>query len=73
MAERAPRVRREILALIGLVLLVDAIFIGGYFVAGIIRAATGVKLAFTAIWTLVTLIVVLRSLARIRSIRAGDS
>jgi hypothetical protein len=72
MAERADRVRREITALVGLVLLVDAIFIGGYFLSGIVRSTTGVKIAFTAVWTLVTLAVVLRSLARIRSIRAGD-
>jgi hypothetical protein len=72
MVERADRVRREITVLIGLVLLVDAIFIGGYFVAGIFRAVTGVKVAFVVVWTLVTLAVALRSLARIRSIRTGD-
>jgi hypothetical protein len=73
MVERSDRVRREITVLIGLVLLVDAIFIGGYFLAGIVRSSTGVKITFTTVWTLVTLAVVLRSLARIRSIRTGDS
>jgi hypothetical protein len=72
MAERADRIRRETRVLIGLVLLVDAIFIGGYFVAGIFRSVTGVKVVFVIVWTLVTLAVVLRSLARIRSIRTGD-
>jgi uncharacterized membrane protein len=70
--ERADRIRREVLALVGLVLLVDVIFIGGYFVAGIARTGTGVKIAFTVMWTLMTLVVVVRTLARIRSIRADD-
>jgi hypothetical protein len=72
MAERAARVKREIRVLIGLVLLVDAIFIGGYFLAGIFKSVAGVKVVFVVVWTVVTLAVVLRSLARIRSIHAGD-
>lgn len=72
MVGRTDRVKREITVLIGLVLLVDAIFIGGYFLAGIFRSVAGVKGAFVLVWTLVTLAVALRSLARIRSIRAGD-
>lgn len=72
MAERADRVRREILTLVGLVLLVDVLFIGGYLAAGMVQATAAVKIVFTVVWTLVTLGVVLRSLSRIRSIRAGD-
>jgi hypothetical protein len=72
MAERADRVRREILMLVGLVVLVDALFIGGYFAAGIVRASSAAKLGFTAAWTLITMVVVLRGLTRIRAIRSGQ-
>lgn len=69
MAERSDRVRREILVLVGLVVLVDVLFVGGYFAGGIVRASSAVKLGFTAAWTLITMVVVLRGLSRIRSIR----
>ena len=62
-------VRREVLGLVGVVLLVDAIFAAAYFVAGIARARDGTKLAFTAVWTVATLLVVIRGLARIRRTR----
>ena len=63
-------VRREALVLVGLVLAVDAVFIGTYFLAGILRAGGATKAAFTIAWTAITLLVVLRGLTRIRSIRA---
>ena len=63
------RVRREVLTLVGLVLLVDALFIVGYFLLGIGRATSGAKLGFTVVWTAVVLFVVLRSLARVRAER----
>jgi hypothetical protein len=62
-------VRREVLALVGLVLLVDALFIGAYFVLGVGHASSGVKIGFTILWTAVILLVVLRSLARVRAER----
>jgi hypothetical protein len=62
-------VKREALTLVGIVLLVDAVFIGTYFLAGIQRSSGGAKLAFTVAWTAVTLLVVLRGLTRIRSLR----
>ena len=62
-------VKREALVLVGLVLAVDAIFIGAYFLAGIERAADDVKIGFTLVWTLSTLAVVIRGLARIRTAR----
>jgi hypothetical protein len=62
-------VKREAVVLVGLVLAVDAIFIGGYFLAGIQRAADDVKIGFTLVWTLSTLAVVIRGLARIRTAR----
>lgn len=71
MDERADRVKREVVMLVGAVLLVDGLFIGGYFAAGLVRASAAAKLGYTALWTLVTLVVVLRGLTRIRAIRAG--
>jgi hypothetical protein len=65
----SDRVRREVLSLVGMVLLVDALFIGGYFALGLGRASWDLKLGYTIVWTAVVLIVVLRSLARIRAER----
>jgi hypothetical protein len=62
-------VRREALLLVLAVLVVDAIFIAGYFLAHLRHASGGIKLAFTLIWTLVTLAVVIRGLSRIHSAR----
>ena len=68
-ARDAGRLRREVLALVGLVLAVDAVFLAGYFLAGLARRPHGVKLTFAVVWTLVTLLVVLRGLARVRAER----
>ena len=67
------RVRREALRLVGLVLAVDLVFAALYFLAHLERAPDGVKVAFTAVWTLLTLAVVLRGLTRIRVSRAPRS
>jgi hypothetical protein len=55
--------------LVALVLAVDAVAIGAYFVGGIGRAAPGTRLAFTVVWMLATLLVVLVGLTRIRRAR----
>lgn len=65
-------VKREALVLVGLVLAVDAIFIAVYFGAGIERASDSVKIAFTVVWTVINLVVVLRALTRIRSARVNQ-
>jgi hypothetical protein len=62
-------VKREILVLVGLVLAVDAAFIAGYYLGGLARATIGVKLGYTVLWTAAILVVVLRSLGRVRSER----
>jgi len=64
-------VKREALVLVGLVLVVDAIFIALYFGAGIQRASDSVKLVFTVVWTGINLAVVIRGLTRIRSARVN--
>jgi hypothetical protein len=62
-------VKREALMVIGIVLAVDAAFVAAYFVAGVEHASDPAKLAFTVIWTVLTLLVVLRGLTRIRKAR----
>jgi hypothetical protein len=69
MAGRPDGVRRELLVLVALVLVVDLVFIGGYYLAGLVRATGALKIGYTALWTAVTLLVVLRGLARIRAER----
>ena len=64
-------VRREVLVLVGLVLLVDAIFVGAYFLGRLRNASDAGKVGFTALWTLVTLTVVIRGLSRVRQVRLG--
>jgi hypothetical protein len=63
------RVKRQVLWLIIAVLLVDAFFVGAYFLGRIRTASDLTKIVFTALWTLVTLAVVIRGLARVRSVR----
>jgi len=67
-ADRA-RLKREVLTLVGLVLIVDVAFVGIYFAAGVGRASGDLKLGYAVVWTGVTLAVALRSLGRIRSAR----
>jgi uncharacterized membrane protein len=65
----AETVRREVLWLVLAVILVDAVFVAVYFLARIQIASDTVKLGFTALWTVVTFGIVIRSLSRIRSAR----
>jgi hypothetical protein len=65
-------VRREALTLIGLVLLVDVLFIAIYFLAGVRDASATMKVAYTVLWTLLILVVVIRGLARVRNARMNQ-
>ena len=67
----APGVKRELAWLVGLVLVVDALFFGVYVLAGMSRASDGARLAFTVLWTAATLAVVIPRLSRIRALRRG--
>ena len=69
MADDRATLRREVLTLVTLVVLVDGIFVGIYFTAGLAAASGGLKLGYTLLWTMATLVVVLRSLGRIRAAR----
>ena len=62
-------VRRELLVLILLVLVVDSVFMLIFFLANLRTASAPAKLAFTVLWTLATLAVVLRGLVRLRRAR----
>jgi hypothetical protein len=64
-------VKREALILVAWVVAVDVAFVTAYFLAGVERASDGVKLAFTGVWTVITLAVVIRGLTRIRVARLG--
>jgi hypothetical protein len=62
-------VAREALLVVGVVLLVDALFVAVYFLGNLRTVSDPAKLAFTAIWTLVTLAVVVRGFLRVRRAR----
>ena len=68
-AGNAGRVRREVFALVGWVVAVDAVFIAGFLAADMAHRPSGVKLVYTVGWTLVTLAVVLRGLLGVRAER----
>ena len=63
--------KREVLALVILVLVVDAVFVAAYFLGHVQSASDTGKVVFTAVWTLVTLAVVIRGLSRVRRTRIG--
>ena len=62
--------RRELLRLVLAVLLVEALFIPGYYLFHLERGSQTARIGYTAAWTAVTLLVVLRGLTRIRGMRA---
>ena len=62
-------VAREALLLVAIVLLVDAVFMAAYFLGHLRIISDPAKVAFTAVWTVVTLVVVIRGLARVRKAR----
>jgi hypothetical protein len=62
-------VKRQLLLLIAAVVVVDALFIAGYFLFSLSDAGDAGRIGYTAAWTVVTLLVVLFFLTRIRSLR----
>jgi hypothetical protein len=49
------------------------LFIAGYYLFQLERASSPVKSGYTATWTAVTLLIVLRGLLRIRALRSRDA
>ena len=68
-ADDRGALRREVLRLVGLVLLVDGVFIAGSVIAGLGTASANLRFGYTIAWTVVTLAVVLRGLGRVRVAR----
>jgi hypothetical protein len=68
-ADNRGALRREVLRLVGLVLLVDGVFIAGYFIAGLGAASANLTFGYMVVWTAVTLAVVLCGLGRVRAAR----
>ena len=68
-ADDRGALRREVLRLVGLVLLVDGVFIAGYLIAGLTAASANIAFGYMIVWTAVTLAVVLRGLGRVRAAR----
>ncbi|HEY3011703.1 MAG TPA: hypothetical protein VGJ36_03065 [Gemmatimonadales bacterium] len=66
------RVTGEVVALVALVVVVDALFVAVYFLAALRTESDPVKIGFTVVWTLVTLGVVMRGLSRVRSARLSS-
>jgi hypothetical protein len=62
-------IRKELFRMVALVVLLDALAIAGYHYTRLRDASADAKLTFTAVWTAVTLVVVLTSLRRIRLAR----
>lgn len=70
MAGSADRVRREVLRLVGMVLLVDATFLGLYFAAGLDSASSNLKLGFAVAWTVANVAAVVVGLNRVKGARS---
>jgi Kef-type K+ transport system membrane component KefB len=67
-------VRRELLELVLAVVVVDVLFIAGYYLLfRLAHASAPMKVGYTAAWTAVTLVIVLRALVRIRAMRSRDA
>ena len=65
--------RRELARLVLAVLVVHALFIAGYYLSRQAFTSEAMKMGYTAAWTAVTLLVVLRGLLRIRGMRSRDA
>jgi hypothetical protein len=62
-------VRRELLHLVVAVVLLHALFIGGFFLFRLEHRTSTPRIAYAAAWTIATLVLVLRALTRIRKRR----
>ena len=66
--------RRELLELVLAVVVVDVLFIAGFYLLfRLAHASAPMKVGYTAAWTAVTLVIVLRALVGIRTVRSRDA
>ena len=61
--------RRQLLAMIGVIVVVDAVAVAAWFYAGIRGRSTVVQLLFTIVWTAATLAAVIVSMRKIMAAR----
>jgi len=59
--------------MVGSVVALDAVIIGIYYAAGVSGRAVKTQQTFVAVWVIVTLIVLLPQLKKIRQLRRGRS
>ena len=69
MAFGSPASRKLLLTMVLLVVGLDAVAIGAYYLFDIGRRANQVQMAFVVVWTMITLAIVLVLLHRIRLLR----
>ena len=69
MTDTKREIRKHLMVMIALVLVVDALAIGLFSALGIREAPRQTRTIFTAVWTIVTVAVVLNGLYRIRLAR----
>ena len=65
--------RPELLRLVLAVVVVDVLFIAGYYLFRLAHASDPMKVGYAAAWTAVTLVIVLRALVAIRTVRSRDA
>ena len=65
----SPASRKLLLTLVVLVVVLDAVAIGTYYAFGLSQRPNQVRMAFTVVWAMITLAIVLVYLHRIRQIR----
>jgi hypothetical protein len=65
----ASPVHAAVVQLLAGILALDAVFIGVHFLAGMRATPPGTRLAFTGVWTVLTLVVALVGLTRVRRAR----
>lgn len=69
MAFGSPASRKVLLTMVLLVVALDAVAIGIYYLAGIAQRANQIQTGFVAVWTLATLGIVAVYMKRIRQLR----
>jgi nitric oxide reductase large subunit len=65
----SPASRKLLLAMVLLVVVLDVVAIGAYYAFGLSQRPNQVRMAFTVVWAMITLAIVLVYLHRIRQIR----
>ena len=73
MGDRMREIRKHLMIMVALILVIDAIAVAMFSALDIGDAPRRTRTLFTALWTVVTLAIVLNGLYRIRLARGGRS